>query len=228
MFSLSLGYLRQDMDTALSSAAGSKHTPVPTGSEYAALLQPRFDQALIEFDRLVAAQKVQLATQREEANRASNVTLALLVTWSAIALLAGSAVVMAIIVSVTRPLAALRLRASSAASGNGTASAGISGPEEVTALAREFDRMAEQRRDAEKAQRASEERYHALFQKSLDAVYIHDLEGNFIDGNAAALELLGCTREELLRSSILDFFEEAAAPVCTGRHERSRRRQQPR
>ena len=213
MFSLSLGYLRQDMDTALGSAAGSQHTPVSAGDEYAALLQPRFDQALIEFDRLVATQKVQLAAEREEANHASNVTLALLVTWSAIALLAGSAVVTAIIISVTRPIAALRLRVSEAASGDGAASAGVSGPEEVTALARDFDRMAEQRRNAEKSQRASDERYHALFQRSMDAVYLHDLDGRFIDGNAAALELLGCTREELLSSSVIDFFEEPRRPA---------------
>jgi len=215
LFSLSLGYLRQDMDTALGSAAGSQHTPVPAGDEYAALLQPRFDQALIELDRLVAAQKIQLATQREEANHASNVTLALLVTWSAIALLAGSAVVMAIIVSVTRPIAALRLRVSEAMSGDGAASADVSGPEEVTALARDFDRMAEQRRNAEKVQRASDERYRALFEKSMDAVYLHDLDGRFIDGNAATLELLGCTREELLRSSVLDFFEEPQHSAVT-------------
>jgi diguanylate cyclase (GGDEF)-like protein/PAS domain S-box-containing protein len=213
MFSLSLGYLRQDIDTALGSAAGSQHTPVPAGDEYFALLQPRLDQALIELDRLVAAQKVQLATQREEANRASNVTLALLVSWSAIALLVGSAVVMAIIVSVTRPIAALRLRVSEAASGDGAASAGVSGPEEVTALARDFDRMAEQRRSAEKAQRASDEKYQALFQRSMDAVYLHDLDGRFIDGNAATLELLGCTREELLSSSVVDFFEEPRRPA---------------
>ena len=213
MLSLSLGYLRQDTNTALGAAAGNQHTPVPAGDEYAAQLQPRFDQALIELDRLVAAQKVQLAAQREEANRSSNTTLALLVTWSAIALLAGSAVLMAIIVSVTRPIAALRLRLSEIASGDGTAAINISGPEEVTSLAREFERMAKERRSAEKAQRASDERFRALFQGSIDAVYIHDLDGKFIDANDATLELLGCTREGLLGSSIVDFFEEPRRPA---------------
>ena len=213
VLSLSLGYLRQDTDSALGAAAGNQHTPVPSGDEYAAQLQPRFDQALIELDRLVAAQKVQLAAQREEANRSSNTTLALLVAWSAIALLAGSTVLMAIIVSITRPIAALRLRLSESASHDGTAAIDISGPEEVISLARDFERMAADRRNAEKARRVSDERFDALFQRSIDAVYLHDLDGNFIDANDATLELLGCTREELLSSSVVDFFEEPRRPA---------------
>ena len=39
--------------------------------------------------------------------------------------------------------------------------------------------------------RDSEQRYRALFDHSLDAVYIHDLKGNFIDANDVALRMLG-------------------------------------
>jgi len=42
----------------------------------------------------------------------------------------------------------------------------------------------------------SNERYRALFDHSLDLVYIHDFEGNFIDANDAALNLLGYKRQE--------------------------------
>jgi PAS domain S-box-containing protein len=45
-------------------------------------------------------------------------------------------------------------------------------------------------------------RFRALFQRSILAVLIADLEGRFIDANERALELLGRTREELLGSSI--------------------------
>jgi PAS domain S-box-containing protein len=45
--------------------------------------------------------------------------------------------------------------------------------------------------------RESEERYRALFDRSLDCIYIHDFEGNFMDANPAALDLLGYTREEI-------------------------------
>jgi diguanylate cyclase (GGDEF)-like protein/PAS domain S-box-containing protein len=213
MLSLSLGYLRQDTDVALGPAAGNQGTPVPAGDQYAVQLQPRFDQALIELDHLVAAQKMRLAALRDEANRSSNVTLALLVSWSAIALLAGSAVLTAIIVSITRPVAKLRLWANEIASRDDAAPVDISGPEEVTSLVRDFERLAVGCRNAEKARRISDERFRSLFRRSIDAIYLHDLDGKFIDGNDATLDLLGCTREELLSSSVFDFFEEPGRPA---------------
>ena len=54
-----------------------------------------------------------------------------------------------------------------------------------------------ERKRAEAAFRESEERYKALFDRSLDCVYVHDFEGNFLDANDAALNLLGYKREEL-------------------------------
>ena len=53
------------------------------------------------------------------------------------------------------------------------------------------------RKQAEEGLRESDERYKALFDRSLDCVYIHDLEGNFLDGNPAALDLLGYTKEDI-------------------------------
>jgi len=43
----------------------------------------------------------------------------------------------------------------------------------------------------------SETRYRALFDQSLDCIYLHDLEGNFIDANESALKLLGYSRDEI-------------------------------
>ena len=59
----------------------------------------------------------------------------------------------------------------------------------------------------EEALRESEERYLSLFNRSLDCIYIHDLAGNFIDANPAALALLGYAREDipcLTFTSLLD------------------------
>ena len=50
---------------------------------------------------------------------------------------------------------------------------------------------------SDEALRESEERYMSLFKLSFDCVYIHDFEGNFIDANPAALNLLGYKKEEI-------------------------------
>ena len=54
-----------------------------------------------------------------------------------------------------------------------------------------------ERKRAEEALRESEERYRALFDRSLDCVFVHDFEGNFLDANEAALKLLGYEREDI-------------------------------
>jgi len=53
----------------------------------------------------------------------------------------------------------------------------------------------DQHNRAEAALQESQERYHALFDRSLDCVYVHDFQGKFIDANPAALELFGIPRE---------------------------------
>jgi len=51
--------------------------------------------------------------------------------------------------------------------------------------------------------RDSEERCHVLFQHAPDALYLSDLKGTFVDGNAAAEAITGYTREELLGRNFL-------------------------
>ncbi len=53
------------------------------------------------------------------------------------------------------------------------------------------------RRKVEAALRESEERYRSLFERSLDCMYVHDFEGNFLDANLAAFALLGYQRADL-------------------------------
>jgi PAS domain S-box-containing protein len=45
--------------------------------------------------------------------------------------------------------------------------------------------------------RTSEERYQALFDRSLECVFLCDFEGRFLDANQAALDLLGYSRENI-------------------------------
>jgi PAS domain S-box-containing protein len=53
------------------------------------------------------------------------------------------------------------------------------------------------RKLAEDLIKESQERYVSLFDRSMDCLYLHDFEGNFIDANPAALELLGYSKEDI-------------------------------
>jgi len=50
----------------------------------------------------------------------------------------------------------------------------------------------------------SEEKYSNLFHHSNDSIFVHDLEGNFIDANQKALDLFGYTKSEILSLKIPD------------------------
>ncbi len=50
----------------------------------------------------------------------------------------------------------------------------------------------------------SEERFRRLVEQAADAMFVHDLEGRFVDVNRRACESLGYTREELLEMSVPD------------------------
>ena len=67
---------------------------------------------------------------------------------------------------------------------------------------------------AKQALPESEDRYRALFDRSPDAVYIHDLEGNFLDANDAALRLLGYTRDEIRELSFADLLDVSQLPTA--------------
>jgi PAS domain S-box-containing protein len=54
-----------------------------------------------------------------------------------------------------------------------------------------------ERKKAEAAARQGEERYKALFDRSLDCVFLTDFDGRFLDANKASLDLLGYRREDI-------------------------------
>lgn len=64
--------------------------------------------------------------------------------------------------------------------------------------------LAVQRSRAAAALRESEQRYRMLFESAADAVFLQDLEGNFLDVNQVACQRLGYPREQLLTMSLFD------------------------
>jgi PAS domain S-box-containing protein len=59
------------------------------------------------------------------------------------------------------------------------------------------------RKKVEEELKSSEERLSVLFELAPDAYYLNDLKGNFIDGNKAAEEVTGYTKDELIGKSFL-------------------------
>jgi two-component system NtrC family sensor kinase len=60
-----------------------------------------------------------------------------------------------------------------------------------------------------------EERYRALFDRSLQYICIHDLEGNILDINEVALKLLGYDREDIPHLSIASLLGEDQLPKAS-------------
>jgi len=60
----------------------------------------------------------------------------------------------------------------------------------------------------------SEERYRALFERTLYCVYIHDFEGRFLDANEAALKLLGYRNDEIRSLTFSSLMDEAQLPTA--------------
>jgi len=60
------------------------------------------------------------------------------------------------------------------------------------------------RKRIEQELKLSEEKFRILFEFAPDAYYIHDMKGNLIDGNKAAENLIGYTKEELIGKNIFN------------------------
>jgi len=62
------------------------------------------------------------------------------------------------------------------------------------------------------ADQATGEWYRALFERSLDCLYVHDFDGNFLDANPAALNLLGYHPEEIPNLQFADLLSPDQMP----------------
>jgi PAS domain S-box-containing protein len=62
-------------------------------------------------------------------------------------------------------------------------------------------------REAEEMLRNSESKYKSLFEQASDAIMIFDLDNNFIDVNASLCQMVGYSKEDLLRMKVMDLVD---------------------
>lgn len=73
------------------------------------------------------------------------------------------------------------------------------------------------RKKDEAALRQSEEHYRTLFNSANDAIFIYDLEGNFLDANSVACDRLGYAHHELMQMNVSEIVAPEFAVLITER-----------
>ena len=64
--------------------------------------------------------------------------------------------------------------------------------------------------------KASEERFRNLFDNAIDGIWMHDLEGNFITANKAAINMIGISWDELYNGNARDFLSKESLELAHG------------
>ncbi|NTV94683.1 MAG: PAS domain S-box protein [Thiobacillus sp.] len=84
----------------------------------------------------------------------------------------------------------------------------VAGDQLFTVILRDIS----ERRRADEALRASEERFRSLVEQAADGIFVSDARGRYLDVNSAACAMLGYGREELLCLGIADVIDAAEIP----------------
>jgi PAS domain S-box-containing protein len=188
-----------EVDVVMASfATSSREARLETAVQTEEQMWPHAVGMIAELEQLAQEQEAKLTSERAAADRTSATTLALLITFSAFAFLTASVALFTLFRSVARPLAALRASAREITSGNLEARANVSGPEEMTSLARDFNEMTETLLDRTARLQQSERRFRDVLEVSRDLIYKLNLETRTYDYvSPSAVQLVGFTPREV-------------------------------
>ncbi|MDI6858109.1 MAG: PAS domain S-box protein [Dehalococcoidia bacterium] len=195
-----LGEVRAEVDSVLAwSLAADQFTRTSVSQQYQPLLWPQVEQMMAILDDIAGELDADLAAGRAEANSALNLTLWLLVA-SCFAVLVFSITTFGFATArIVRPLAALQRNARAIASGNLEARAHVSGPEEVTALADDFNHMTEALLERTEKLQISEQSFRNVLDVSRDIIYkLNHQARTYEYMSPSVLSICGFTPEELI------------------------------
>ncbi len=71
------------------------------------------------------------------------------------------------------------------------------------------------RRMAEESMVETVTRYRALYERALHCVYVHDLDGRFLDANETTLNLLGYTGDEVRSLNLMSLIDKNQLPLAS-------------
>ncbi len=112
--------------------------------------------------------------------------------------------------AITRPAMELTaLTARIADDGDYDLRAVVGADDEIGRLARSFNKMLDTIAARSERLRTSERRFRLLVEQGVDAFFLHDMNGRFVDVNQQACLSLGYSREELLNMTVADVEVDA-------------------
>ena len=166
------------------------------------------DQIREEFKKFIKIEEGLTKNRYLDATSTASRTRSLIVIFVIVSIIFGGAVAFFISRSITSPVQKLKDAVALVARGDLTTEIRIQTKDEIGQLASAFDQMVKDLRHSDEVLRESEERYKAIFDRSLDAIYLNDFEGNFIDANPAALNLLGYTKEDISSLNFVSLLDQ--------------------
>jgi len=98
---------------------------------------------------------------------------------------------------LTRHIRALVIKAKAISKGDYSIAIKTSGMDEIGILSNSFAEMAMKIQKQTTYLKESEKKYRSIFEESNDGIILHDLDGNIIDSNKKAQQLVGYNEDEL-------------------------------
>jgi diguanylate cyclase (GGDEF)-like protein/PAS domain S-box-containing protein len=187
-----ISHYTEQVNTALPIVLeASTETRVMAAASTMSGMVSETEAIIADLEELVEAHDRDAIAATAAADRAANATLWLLTGFGTAAFLVAIGTIAMFIVSVVRPLAALRASARAITSGEPKARAKIAGPEEVASLARDFNEMTD-------ALSKKTQEYIDTTNLTGDIIARLDKHGNWAFVNDAVCRFYGKPREELL------------------------------